>query len=166
MSFSAPHIGQACQPRPRLDPEPKGAPRSRAKGCTPLDPQRFSAASKRCCNCRRCPRSCYRENRSVTQNRIKLATLRRVVFQKSTKALAVCLAGCLVGQAASNKPASAGGFRLVSPPRPPCFPVDGLKRRIGQLQRIRLARRYIVRLKRVSCKLGSRTRRAMTRKAE
>ena len=34
--------------------------------CTPLDPQRFSAASERCLNCRRCPRSCYRKNRSVT----------------------------------------------------------------------------------------------------
>jgi hypothetical protein len=59
--FRPSYSSQACQPRPCLDPEPKGAPRSRAKGCTPLDPQRFSAASERCCNCRRCPQSCYQE---------------------------------------------------------------------------------------------------------
>ena len=56
--FSAPHIGQACQPRPRLDPG--------AKGCIPLDPQRFSAASERCCNCRGVPDLATGKNRSVT----------------------------------------------------------------------------------------------------
>ena len=49
MSFSAPrYSSHARQPRPRLDPEPEGAPL--------LDPQRSSAASERCCNCQRCPR--------------------------------------------------------------------------------------------------------------